>query len=87
MWQRALAWSRNSATHLWANLIIAVSAAVEVIAHYGNEIAGAVADLVGDPELKTQLIALVPHDSVPLVIIAIMVVTKLARNRTLGARP
>ncbi|HLN10675.1 MAG TPA: hypothetical protein VK281_17185 [Xanthobacteraceae bacterium] len=84
MWQRALAWSRHSATHLWANLVIAVSVAAEAAAHYADQISGTVADLVGDPELKTQLLALVPHDTVPLVIIGIMVVTKLARNRSMA---
>jgi hypothetical protein len=83
MWQSLLRRCGNSATHLWANLVIAASAAVEALANFGDQIAGTVADLTGDPELKAQLLALVPHDSVPLVIIGIMVVTKLARNRTM----
>jgi hypothetical protein len=84
MWQKALAWSRNSATHLWANLVIAASAVAEAIARYADQVSGVAADLAGDPELKAQLLALVPHDSVPLIIIGIMVITKLARNRTMA---
>ena len=84
MWRTALAWSRNSATHLWANLVIALSALAEGAGHYADQVAGIAADLVGDPELKAQLLALVPHDRVPLIIIAIMVITKLARNRSMA---
>jgi hypothetical protein len=83
MWRIALAWSRNSATHLWANVVILVSAGLEAAAELGDQIAELAAELAGDPELKAQVLALVPHEHVPLVIIAIMIVTKMARNRTL----
>jgi hypothetical protein len=38
--------------------------------------------LTGDPEFKAQVMALVPPDRVPWVVIAIAIVTALARLRT-----
>jgi hypothetical protein len=86
MWQKlidVLSWGRNSATHAWSNLVIAVSALVAALAQFADQLAGVAADLFGDPELKAQIISVIPHDSVPLVVIAIMLITELARNRTL----
>jgi hypothetical protein len=86
MWQAFWCFSKQSATHAWANLVIALSAAIEVAAQLGDELADTVADLAGDPELKAQVLALVPHEHGPLVMIAIMIVTKMARDRTLVQR-
>jgi hypothetical protein len=84
LWTRALATSRNSATHLWSNLIIIGSGALEAVSQYSDDVAMFAADLFGDPDLKAQLKSLVPDAKWPLVLIGIMVVTKIARNRTLA---
>ena len=84
LWQGALATSRNSATHLVANISIFAAAAVECIAQFGDQFIVTAGDLFQDPELKTQLHAIIPNKWYPLAMIGIMVVIKIARNRTLG---
>ena len=84
LWQGALATSKNSATHLVANISIFAAAAVEAIAQFGDQLIVTAGDLLQDPELKTQLHAIIPNKWWPLAMIGIMVVIKIARNRTLG---
>ena len=84
LWQGALATSRNSATHLVANISIFAAAAVECIAQFGDQFIVTAGDLFQDPELKTQLHAIIPNTWYPLAMIGIMVVIKIARNRTMG---
>ena len=84
LWQGALATSKNSATHLVANISIFVVGAVECIAQFGDQLIVTAGDLFQDPELKTQLHAIIPNKWWPLAMIGIMVVIKIARNRTLG---
>lgn len=79
MWRAALAWSRNSATHLWSNIVIAVSAVFGAAIEFADPLA----ELLGDPDFKAQVLALVPHEYAPHVLIGVAVVTKIARNRTL----
>jgi hypothetical protein len=88
MWQRLLAASKNSATHLWANVCIVAGGAMEALAQCGDDLMSLVGGLIDDPDLKAQLMAtlkdIIPHAKWPLVLMAIMVVTKIARNRTLA---
>ena len=84
LWQGALATSRNSATHLVANVSIFAAAAVECIAQFGDQLIATAGDLFQDPELKTQLKTLVPGKYWPLALLGIMLVIKIARNRTMG---
>ena len=84
LWHSALATSKNSATHLVANVSIFAAAAVEAVAQFGDQLIVTAGDLFQDPELKTQLHAIIPSKWWPLALIGIMVVVKVARNRTLG---
>ena len=84
VWHSALATSRNSATHLVANISIFAAAAVECIAQFGDQLIVTAGDLFQDPELKTQLHAIIPNKWWPLAMIGIMVVIKIARNRTMA---
>ena len=84
LWQGALATSRNSATHLVANISIFAAAAVECITQFGDQFIVTAGDLFQDPELKTQLHAIIPNKWWPLAMIGIMVVIKIARNRTMA---
>lgn len=71
---------KRSATHLWANIVILMGgllASWDLIIPY-------VADFAGDPDFKAQLSGIIPAKAWPYVVIAIMAVTKLARNRTMG---
>ena len=74
MWKRILAWNRDSATHLVANLTIAASAAFEAAVETAAFI---------DDDLRAQIVALIPTRWVPLGTIGLMIVVKLARNRSM----
>ena len=75
--------SQGSLTHAWANIVIAISAVIEAIAFWAEPIANGIADLMSDPTVGPAILAYIPSDKVPLFTIAIMLVTKVARNRTL----
>jgi len=83
MWRAALRWSKDSATHLVANVVIAASSALELMASYAGELADFVGDAFGDPELKMQVLSLLPSKAVPVAVIVIMLAVKRARDRTL----
>ena len=68
IWRKALAWSRDSATHLVANVVMAGSAALEAAASFADELAAFAGDALGDPELKTQVLALLPSKAAPVVV-------------------
>ena len=84
MWKGALATSKNSATHLVANITIIASGALEAASQCGDQILLMAGDLFQDPDLKAQLKALIPSSKWPLVVIGIAILVKLARNRTLN---
>jgi hypothetical protein len=86
LWRKALEWSRESATHLVANVVMAGSAVLETAASFADELATFAGDAFGDPELKTQVLALLPSRAAPVVVILIMLAVKRARNRTLEPR-
>ena len=76
--------SRASATHAWANIVIAIGTLIEVASDFSDHIATFAADAWGDPDLRAQLLALIPQKHVGVVTVAIMLITKMARNRTLS---
>jgi hypothetical protein len=84
LWNRALATSKNSATHFVANVTIFASAALEVASQFGDQLIQGAGDLLQDPELKVQLKMLIPSDKWPLAMIFIAIMVKVARNRSLG---
>jgi len=83
LWQRALAWSKNSATHLVANVVVAGSLALELVATYAGELADLAGEAFGDPELKSQVLSVLPGKAAPVAVILIMLAVKRARDRTL----
>ena len=83
LWNRALSTSKNSATHLVANVTIVASGALEVASQYGDQLVVMAGDLLQDPDLKAQLKVLIPSAKWPIAVIFIAIVVKVARNRTL----
>ena len=84
MWKGALATSKNSATHLVANVTIIASGALEAASQYGDQLVVMAGDLLQDPDLKAQLKVLIPSSKWPIAVIFIAILVKLARNRTLN---
>jgi hypothetical protein len=75
-WQRTLKAGRNSATIVWAKLVIMAGGLVAVL--------DKIADLAGDPTLTAQIQQYATPQMVAYVTIAIMLVNVWARLRTLG---
>jgi hypothetical protein len=88
LWSTALKWSKDSATHLWANLVIAASVVAGAAMTFGNELLDTAAWVLDDPDLKAQVVGYaqghVSKDLVPLLMIAVAIVSKKARDRTLA---
>lgn len=75
MWHALLKTSKGSATHLWANCVIALSAITEIILD--------LSDFLLDPEIKDQLSMVISPQWVPRILFIAMIITKLARNRSM----
>jgi len=75
-WQRTLKAGRQSATIVWAKLVMLVGGVVAVLDR--------LADLAGDQSLATQIQQYATPQVVGYVMIAIMFVNVWARLRTLG---
>ena len=71
-----LAWSQNSMTHLWANVVLIVAGLPEIIMD--------AVDLFGDPDIKAQFLGLIDPHWVSRASLLIAVVTKMARNRNVN---
>ena len=83
MWKSALATSKNSATHLTANVTIVFAGILEAISQCGDQIVVTAGEFLQDPDLKAQLKAMIPGKWWPLALVGMMVLIKVARNRTL----
>jgi hypothetical protein len=75
-----LAGWRVSLTHLWANVVILLTAIISSAWYLIDQIG----DLFNDPNLKTQLQTLIPATYWPWVLVGVMVATKMARNRSVN---
>jgi hypothetical protein len=75
-WQRTLKAGQQSATIVWAKLVIMAGGIVAVLDKAAN--------LAGDPTLTTQIQQYVTPQVVGYVMMAIMLVNVWARLRTLG---
>jgi hypothetical protein len=75
-WQRTLKAGRQSATIVWAKLVMMVGGVVAVLDR--------LADLAGDQSLATQIQQYATPQLVGYIMIAIMFVNVWARLRTLG---
>ena len=75
-WQRTLKAGRQSATIVWAKLVILAGGVVAVL--------DKLADLAGDQSLATQIQQYATPQVVGYIMIAIMFVNVWARLRTLG---
>jgi hypothetical protein len=75
-WQRTLKAGKDSATIVWAKLVVVAGGLVAVL----DEVAG----LAGDPSLATQIQQYATPQIVGYVMVAIMFVNVWARLRTLG---
>jgi hypothetical protein len=75
-WQRTLNAGQDSATIVWAKLVIMAGGLVAVL--------DKIADLAGDPALTAQIQQYATPQMVGYVTIAIMLVNVWARLRTLG---
>jgi len=75
-WQSTLKAGRDSATIVWAKLVIMAGGLVAVL--------DKIADLAGDPTLTAQIQQYATPQMVGYVTIAIMLVNVWARLRTLG---
>lgn len=75
MWQKLIAWSQNSLTHLWANTVSVGMAVFGGVSYFASEIF---------PDVKDQIQQLVPSQWWPWIVVGIMIVTKMARNRSVN---
>lgn len=75
-WQRTLKAGKDSATIVWAKVVLVVGGLVAVLDRIAN--------LFGDPSLVTQIQQYVTPQIVSYVMIGIMFVNVWARFRTLG---
>lgn len=75
-WQRTLKAGRESATIVWAKIVIIAAGLVAVLDR--------IADLAGDPSLTAQIQQYATPQIAGYVMIAIMLVNVWARLRTLG---
>jgi hypothetical protein len=75
-WQRTLKVGKESATIVWAKVVIIAGGLVAVL--------DKIADLAGDPSLTAQIQQYATPQIVSYVMIAIMIVNVWARLRTLG---
>lgn len=71
MWQKITA----SWTHLWANIVSVGMAAFGGVSYIATEIF---------PDVKEEIQQLVPAQYWPWIVVVIMVVTKMARNRSIN---
>ncbi len=75
IWQRILAAGRDSATIVWSKIIMAASAFVALLVDLANA--------MGDPQVAQWMKDHLTADRVAYITFAVMVVTVLARKRTL----
>jgi hypothetical protein len=75
-WQRTLKAGKDSATIVWAKLVIIAGGLVAVL--------DKIADLAGDPSLATQIQQYATPQIVGYAMMAVMCVNVWARLRTLG---
>jgi hypothetical protein len=75
-WQRTLKAGKDSATIVWAKVVLIAGGLVAVL--------DKIASLVGDPSLATQIQQYVTPQLVSYVMMGIMAVNVWARFRTLG---
>ena len=75
-WQRTLKAGKDSATIVWAKLVLIAGGLVAVL--------DKIADLAGDPSLATQIQQYATPQIVGYAMMTIMVVNVWARLRTLG---
>jgi len=75
-WQRTLKACKDSATIVWAKVVLIAGGLVAVL--------DKIANLVGDPSLATQIQQYVTPQLVSYVMMGIMAVNVWARFRTLG---
>jgi hypothetical protein len=75
-WQRTLKAGKDSATIVWAKLVLVAGGLVAML--------DKIADLAGDPSLATQIQQFATPQIVGYAVIAIMFVNVWARLRTLG---
>jgi hypothetical protein len=76
LWQRTLKASKDSATIVWAKVVLVVGGLVAVL--------DKIASLTGDPSLATQIQQYVTPQIVSYVMMGIMAVNVWARLRTLN---
>ena len=76
VWQRTLKAGKDSATIVWAKVVLVVGGLVAVL--------DKIATLAGDPSLATQIQQYVTPQIVSYVMMGIMAVNVWARLRTLG---
>ncbi len=73
MWDKAKAWFKNSITILWAR--------VQVLA---GIVAASVLALASDPDVTNALQTALQPKFIPYYVIAIGILTEIARRRTIG---
>ena len=74
MWNKVKAWFKNSTTILWARVqVLAGVAAASVLA------------LASDPDVTSALQAALQPKFIPYYVIAIGLMTEIARRRTIGS--
>jgi hypothetical protein len=75
MWDKIKAWFKHSATILWARLVA-----------FAGLLLAAGQSLIGDPNVTGAVQAALQPKFIPYYVIAIGLITEIARRRTAGRR-
>ncbi|HEY1361496.1 MAG TPA: hypothetical protein VGF60_04580 [Xanthobacteraceae bacterium] len=75
LWQRLLAVGKQSSTLLWQRFVVLVAGLADALAW--------AADLLGEPSVASALQAHLKPSTVAAVMVAVAIVSELARRRTL----
>lgn len=77
---------RQSATTAISHVFAFLSSASLIASQYANDLASEIANLFGDPDIKTRVLALIPSSKMDLVMLGMSIVFYIARRRsqTLG---
>jgi hypothetical protein len=73
MWDKIKSWFKGSLTILWARLVAAVGAALALVP-----------SLTSDPNINNAIHTVLKPQLIPWYVIALGVITEIARRRTAG---
>jgi hypothetical protein len=80
--QRLWVGVRSSATTAVSHIFAFIGSASLIASDYANDLASEIANLFGDPDIKTRVLALIPSSKIDLVMLGMSIIFYVARRRT-----